>query len=145
VASRFYVAEQISPRIGETPEGFLVCYDVPIARIGQMVYNKAQADIMPWRAEFEGDASGDVYIERDEAEVFRPETMASFEGKPVTLDHPEDLITPETFAALIKGTAQNIRRGVNEQRDLMLADLVIGDADAIAYVKSGELRQISCG
>ena len=33
----FYTTEKLSEHIEETPEGFLVCYDVPIARIGQYV------------------------------------------------------------------------------------------------------------
>ncbi len=143
--ARFYVAEQISPRIGETPEGFLVCYDVPIARTGVMVYNKSQVDLMPWLNDFEGDEAGNVFITRDEAEVFRPETVASFEGKPVTIDHPGELVSPETFGTLTKGNAQDIRRGTDAQKDLMVGDLLVGDAEAIAYVKSRELREISCG
>jgi len=141
----FYVTEQISPRIGKTPDGFLVCYDVPIARTGKMVYNKAQADVMPWLNKFEGDSQGNIYIERTEDEVFSPATIASFEGKPVTIDHPDSLVSPETWKELTKGTVQNIRRGEQEAHDLLLSDLIIGDQEAIEYVESGELRQISCG
>lgn len=142
---KFFTTEQVSPRIGKTPDGFLVCYDVPIARTGEMIYNKAESDIMPWLKDFGTDASGNVVILREDSEVFRPETLESLQGKPVTIDHPDDLVNPENWRELAKGTAQNIRRGEREQADLILADLLITDAEAIKYVEGGELRQISVG
>lgn len=142
---RFFVTEQISPRIGKTPDGFLVCYDVPIARTGSMIYSKAEADMMPWLNTMEFDSAGQIRVERDAAEVFREETLASFQGKPVTIDHPTDFVDPRNWSELAKGTAQNIRRGDREQADLILADLLITDAEAIKWVESGDLRQISAG
>lgn len=142
---RFYVVEQISPRIGRTPDGFLVCSDVPIARTGSMLYSKAEADMMPWLATMEFDGSGHLRVERDASEVFREETLASFQGKPVTIDHPQDFVDPANWSELAKGTAQNVRRGEREQSDLILADLLITDKEAIEFVESGELRQISAG
>lgn len=144
-SKQFLVSEQISPRIGKTPEGFLVCYDVPIARTGAMVYSKSEAGVMPWLSEMGFDGSGNLRIERDAAEVFREETLASAHGKPVTIDHPADFVNPDNWQVLAKGTTQNVRRGEREQADLLLADLLITDQEAIEFVESGALRQISCG
>ncbi|RYE53156.1 MAG: DUF2213 domain-containing protein, partial [Sphingobacteriales bacterium] len=52
-----------------------------------------------------------VRVERTGDEVFRAETIASFEAKPITLDHPVDFVTPKTWKTLAVGTAQNVRRG----------------------------------
>lgn len=134
---KFFVTEQISPRIGETPEGFLVCYDVPITRTGTLLYRDTEVPV-------EADSSGIVKIDRVEEDVFSEATIASFEGKPVTIDHPDELVTPETWSRLAKGTVQHVRRGEGDQADLLLSDLLITDAQAISYVKAG-LREVSCG
>lgn len=136
-ALRYHVVEQISPHLSETPEGFLVCSDVGITRTGSLLY---RSDEVP----LESDASGIVQIDRIAEDVFDPETMASFEGKPVTINHPDDMVTPDTWKELAVGTVQNVRRGGDGSEDLMLADLLITDATAINLVKAG-LREVSCG
>ena len=134
---KFYVTEQLSPRQGLTPEGFLVCYDVPITRTGTLLYGKDEVPI-------DADATGMVQIDRMAEDVFRPETIASFEGKPVTISHPDDLITPETWKSVSVGITQNVRRGEGAMQDLLLSDLIVMDAEAIREVKGG-LREVSCG
>lgn len=85
-----------------------------------------------------------VEITRDESEVFKPETMASFEGKAVTIKHPENLVGPDNWSELAKGVMQNVRRGAGENKDDLIADLLITDKMAIGLVKNG-LREVSCG
>ena len=134
---QFYTTEQLSEHMAETPEGFLVCYDVPVARTGNQDYKADEVPIEP-------NKDGMVTIQRDEAEVFEEKTIKSFEGKPVTIDHPEGMVTPENWTDLAHGFLQNVRRGVREQADLLLADIVITTKKAIELVKNG-LRQVSCG
>lgn len=133
---RFYTVEQLSPKISETPEGFLLCESVPVARTGEMTYKAGEVPVK--------DKGGVVTIKRTEDVVFDDVTIRSFEGKPVTLDHPDDFVTPENWTELAHGTVQNVRRGTGEQDDLLLADLLITTAKAIELVKSG-LREVSCG
>ncbi|MGE4191797.1 MAG: DUF2213 domain-containing protein [Pseudodesulfovibrio sp.] len=123
--------------MAETREGFLVCYAVPIARIGFMEYAPHEVPVEP-------DENGRVRVERTEAEVFHPDAMASYEGKPATVNHPKEDVTPVTWKGVAVGHAQNIRRGEGEAADLLLADLVITDQDAIALIRGG-LREVSCG
>lgn len=134
---RFYAVEQLGPKQSITPEGFLICHDVPIARTGSQLY---LADEVP----IDAGPDGVVTVVRDEAEVFRPETIASFEGKPVTIDHPEDFVSPENWKELAVGLVQNVRRGDGQDKDLLIADLLITDRDAINKVRAG-LREVSCG
>ena len=134
---RFYTQTQLSEHIAETDEGFLVCYGVPIARTGFMEYAPHEVPVEP-------DEDGRVRIERTDAEVFHPDAMASYEGKPATVNHPSEDVTPVTWKSVAVGHAQNIRRGEGEANDLLLADLVITDQDAIALIRGG-LREISCG
>lgn len=134
---KYFTPTKISENIHETPEGFLVCIGVPIARTGEMVYGEGETPL-------EVDGGGKVIINREEAEVFRPETLASFEGKPITLGHPVDFVDPNNWSLLAKGTIQNVRRGEGEFKNDLLADLLITDNMAINLVKMG-LREVSCG
>lgn len=133
----FYVTEQLSEHMYETPEGFLVCVDVPIARIGEYVYKNNEVPV-------EGGKDGIVKILRDEDQVFSDATIKSFEGKPVTINHPDDFVTPENWKELSHGNLQNVHRGEGNRSDLLISDIIITTEDAIKLVKSG-LRQVSCG
>jgi len=121
----------------ETNEGFLVCIGVPIARTGEMEYGPNETPLEP-------DETGKVIINRTENEVFNKKTMASFEGKPITITHPTEFVTPENWSRLAKGVIQNVRRGEGDQKNDLIADLLITDIIAINLVKNG-LREVSCG
>ena len=70
-----------------TPEGFLICLDVPIARTGTQEYLGYELGLE--------DRTNDLFtVNRTEEEVFSPATIASFEGKCVTADHPPDHLHP---------------------------------------------------
>lgn len=136
-ATRYYTPTQISENITETPEGFLVCRGVPLTRTGALVYSEDETHL-------KGDARGLVTMYRTPEEVFHADTIASFEGKPVTIDHPDVNVDPSNWAKLAKGVTQNVRRGEGDDSDKLVADLLITDADTIALVKNG-LREVSCG
>jgi hypothetical protein len=87
---------------------------------------------------------GRVLIQREAAEVFRPETIASFEGKALTITHPADFVNPDNWSRLAKGILQNVRQGKGEFENDLIADILITDSVAINLVKSG-LREVSCG
>lgn len=135
-------------RLGETRfrlgDGSLLCKDVPIARIGSQLYSELD---LP---KLKPDADGEIVVERTADEVFSAETLASFEGMTVTILHPEDdagnimFVDPENWRELAVGHVQNVRRGTGQQSDLMIADLIIKDEEAIAYIENG-LREVSCG
>lgn len=133
----WYVTEKIGETRYKTPEGFLVCENVPIARTGIMSYGAGEVpiDVGP---------DGIVRIERLEADVFEPKTIASFAGKPVTDDHPDEDVNPSNWAALAKGEVHNPRRGEGIWSDCLVADLFIKDANAIKAVLDGKV-EVSCG
>jgi len=137
MAMMYYITEQLSEHIGETPEGFLLCKDVPLTRTGVFEYTASEVPV-------EASLDGMVKIQRDDDEVFAQNTIASFEGKPVTINHPEGMVTPENWSELAHGVVQNVRRGDGEQADLLLGDLLITTKKGIELVKSG-LREVSCG
>ena len=128
-----HLSENISRR---EPEGYLLCLNVPVARTGTQEYLPEELG-MPAGPE-------PVPVYRPELEVFAPETIASFEGMPVTNNHPPDGVTIENIRALQKGHAHNVRRGSGEEADLLLADLIITDPVLIDAILAGK-REISCG
>jgi len=134
----FYTTEKLGPKRSLTPEGFLLCEDVPLARTGMMIYGPDETPI-------DAGPDGLVKIFRDDDEVFRPETMASLLGKPVTNDHPDEDVTPENWKELALGTAINIRRGEGAYDDLLIGDLIITDKEGIKEILDNDKVEISLG
>lgn len=122
----------------EMADGSLLCKDVPIARTGAQVYDESELEGLI------GDEDGEIVVTRDADEVFRPETLASFEGMAFTLGHPKDMVNPGNWKEHAHGHIQNVRRGTGDQSDLMLGDIHIKTAEAIQQVMGG-LEQISMG
>jgi hypothetical protein len=85
-----------------------------------------------------------VTLLRDADVLFSPETIASFVGKPVTNDHPSDLVGPETWREVSGGVVLNVRRGEGADSEHLVADLLVTDAGCIADVRAGK-REVSCG
>jgi len=135
----FYTVEKLGRNQEETPEGFLLCRNVPIARTGTQLYAAREVP------ELEPSDDGTVVMERPEDEVFRPDTICSVNGKPVTVDHPNDLVRPHSWKDLTVGTALNARRGENGESDLLLADLLITDHEAIDQVRKTRSQEVSAG
>lgn len=122
----------------EMADGSLLCKDVPIARTGSQVYHESELEGLI------GDEDGEIVVTRDADEVFRPETLASFEGMAFTLGHPSEMVNPGNWKDFAHGHIQNVRRGTGDQSDLMLGDIHIKTAEGIQKVMDGQ-DQISMG
>lgn len=133
-----YYGYTLSPNQIETGEGFLICKNVPIARTGDQDYLGEEIGLTG------RDAGKVVKVFRPPEEVFADAALASFEGKPVTNDHPPTLIGPDDVSIYEKGHAQNVRRGTDEWDGYVLADLHIHDRELIDAIQNGK-REISCG
>lgn len=118
----------------------MLCIGVPICRTGWQDYGEGETPL-------ETGEDGIVRIFRSEMEVFRPETIASFEGKALTIKHPKEFVSPDNWQYLAKGQLHNIRKAKEEDEDgelALLADILVNEARAIQLVKKG-LREVSCG
>lgn len=135
---RFYYGSKISPNMVRTPEEFLICYNVPIARTGVQEYYGYELGLEDRRNEL-------IKVYRPESEVFKPAAMASFEGKPFTDDHPVEDVTPDNFGVYGKGTVTNVRRGTGNDINLLLADIIVYNKRQIEEIESKQKREISCG
>ena len=134
-----YYGSKISDNLTKTPEGFLICHNVPIARTGQQLYLGSET---PFK---ELPSNDTVKIVRHPEEVFSKATLASFEGKPVTDDHPLEDVTPQNSRTYLKGICRDVRRGIGEYNDCIVADLMIYDPMLIDEITSKEKREVSCG
>ena len=133
--AKAYYASRISDNQAKTPEGYLICLNVPIARTGWQEY-------LPQELGLEGSAPLQLY--RSEEEVFHPAAIASFEGKPVTSEHPPEWLSPTNVNAYMRGVATNVRRGSDTETDLLLADLIVYDPILAAEIGAGK-REVSSG
>ena len=129
-----YYGATISPNMDKTPEGYLICRNVPINRTGVQVYSAREVGLP-------GGGDEPVNVYRLEEDVFSPAALASMEGKDVTRGHPPDMLDATNQAAYSTGHIENIRRdGENT-----VADLIIKDPGLVSDVENGTLREVSCG
>ena len=127
-----FYGTRLSENMAETPEGYLICYDVNIARIGMQEYLGSELGV-------EDEV---VVVNRPPEEVFKPATVASFEGKPFTNDHPFELLDISNTSIYEKGHIQNVRISVD--KTFIIADIMVKDAQTISDIKNGK-RELSAG
>lgn len=148
-SKRGYFGTKLSDNMIQTPEGYLVCKNAVLARTGFQEYKGV--DLAETEAEdlVEGglDPDGIYKVYRPEDEVFRKETLDSFNGKIFTLTHPDELLNIDTVAEHDRGHVLNIRRGDEALEDGnlgMLGDIMVTDKEAVTEILNG-LRELSCG
>ena len=135
---KILINERLSEHKVKTPEGYLICMDAILARTGKQTYK---------RSEIFSDSTDDseVEVDRTEDEVFSPQTLASFENKPVTVEHPDEDVNVHNHKEYAVGFVRDIRRGKVNGQDVMLGNLVITDEQAIKDVEDGTYPDLSCG
>lgn len=120
-----------------TPENYLICHNVPIARTGWYSYLGQEIGLSDLY-----DQKIDVY--RSPEEVFSASALASFEGKPVTDNHPSEDVRPDNYSSYMKGVCTNVRKGTGDLTDCAVADLIIYDPILDSEIEAGK-REVSCG
>lgn len=138
---RFGFGVDISPTRTVTPEGYLICHRCRIARIGGREYTPEEIK------EVKPTADGKITVIRSADSLFSPETIASFEGKPVSLQHPPgvEMFDANTWKQWIVGVMLHVAKGQGEDAGCLVADLILYDPTAINAVMSGELTELSLG
>lgn len=131
------ISSKISPHRYETPEGYLVCVDCVLSRTGKQTYRKNEV--------FDTTDETEIEIDRTEDEVFSSEALASFENKPLTLEHPDEQVNIDNYKEYSIGYVRDIRRGTDDGKPVMIGNIVITDKDAIDAVKNHRIEELSCG
>lgn len=127
-----FYGTRLSDNMAETPEGYLICYDVKIARIGTQDYLGSELGV----------DETIIKVNRPPEEVFKPATIASFEGKPFTNDHPFELLDVTNTHIYEKGHIQNVR--VSDDNIYLISDIVVTDRQTISDIRGGK-RELSAG
>ena len=122
-----FYGSRISGNILVTPEGFLICKNVPISRVGEQEYLGEELGLNDYNGQL-------ITVIRREEDVFNPKSIASFEGKPFTNDHPTEAVTPENYRQYLKGHVAEIRRGEGIDADKLVADLFVNDPYTIKEI-----------
>lgn len=135
---KFLSKVKLSNRRYKTPEGYLVCVDSIIARTGKQEYLKS---------EIFQDSKDDsvIQIDRPKSEVLSPSTIASFENKPLVDEHPDEDVNVDNYRDYAIGFARDVRGSKLNDVDILIANLIFTDPEAIAEIESGEKTELSCG
>lgn len=139
MAGMFYAKAALGPKQTLLHNGALHIADVPIARIGDMIYGERELA----ESKIKGN-KGVVRVSRTADTLFSQETVASFEGAPITIGHPPQFVNPQNWKQHARGSLVNVRPGTGEDADKLLADMVIMDDAAIKLVRGG-LKEVSLG
>ena len=134
---KFLVCSRLSEHRYKTPEGYLVCVDSILSRTGKQTYSRDEL--------FKDGCTDEVEVERSAEEVFSEKTLASFENKPLTIEHPEEDVTPANHNKYSVGFIRDVKRGKDGSEDVMLGTIVVTDAEAIELIETGKLKELSCG
>lgn len=103
--------------------------DAAVTRVGVLTYSDGT------------DTWGELKLP---GEVFAPDSLATLSGVPVTEGHPAELVTPATWSEVARG---HVADAVRPERStgLVVAPVVVSDADTIAAVERGDLVEVSAG
>lgn len=113
-------------KIGKTPEGYII--DTPIiARTGIQWYKRDGRDVAEYRPA---------------DEVFAPQSLASFVGRPLTIDHPSFMVRSDNVRNVVVGTilGEPWRDGEN-----LRARVVVHDKRAVDLIERGLKAELSVG
>jgi hypothetical protein len=146
---RYYTTEKLTGNLELTPDGFLLCRNVPVARTGSMLYGPGETDV-------EVGPGGYALIDCEPQDLFHADTISSSNGKPVLDEHPTNQdhgVGSDNWSQLARGVMLNPHRGSAEEgNNLLMADLMIQDQSLIedilgidpgslhALVESGKIK-----
>jgi hypothetical protein len=116
-----------------TPQGYLVAPTV-LGRCGIQPYSRAELGL-------DGDPNEIINLMRLPEEVFRPETIASFENVPITDEHPPAGVDAANWKAVSRGHVRDIHRG---EGDLLSGTTWVMDGEEVQRIASGK-KFTSCG
>ena len=137
---RILVSEKLSENRFKTPEGYLICTNAILARTGKQTYLRREVF-----GDSCNDADKEVEVDRTAEEVFAPETLASFENKPLCVEHPDEDVNADNHNLLSVGYVRDVKKDVVDGNEVMTATLVITDKYGIDEVESGRKTDLSCG
>lgn len=121
-----------------TPEGYLKCVNVRLAKAPQV--RQYYAYEFPSLEGYSADQIINIFTPADE--LFKPETIQSFNGVDVTDYHPpKNEINASNWKDYHIGYCENVR----QEGDYLVGDLLIKDKISIDLIQSNERIEMSLG
>jgi len=121
---------QISTKRTYTDEGFLIV-PATISRTGIYEYQAIEMGLT------DREPTATIRVFRPEEEVFSDRSLSSFANKPITDNHPPELISAKNAKEFSVGHAGP---EVTKEGDYAKTILHVNDADAIAKIESGKVE-----
>lgn len=118
-------------KVSKTPEGFLRAAPL-VARTGIQIYKGV---------EFDRPQVDTVRVYRPESEVFSADSLKSFAHRPMTNDHPSEMVDARNWRKFAVG---QIGDEVLRDGDRIRVPLVIMDGATVADIETGK-RELSMG
>ena len=129
----FYQRVKLSDNIEKEPDtGYLYCKNAILGHVGEQAYNGWEVGITDQKV---------VYVKREAQDVFDEASLNSIKGKPVTLNHPDELVNSKNFKDYVVGFIDEVW----QDGDNIVGVIVIQDEQAIKAVETGELKDLSLG
>lgn len=131
ILQKFYTT--LTENIYYDQNGYLVCTDAVLGRTGSQEYTEKELGI--------SNSNNIVDVYRLEEYVFEEDSMNSLEGRPLTLNHPKELVTIENHNELAKGEVFNVRREGNN----IVGDIRVTDSKVAKLILDKKMRDLSLG
>lgn len=131
ILQKFYTT--LTENIYYDQNGYLVCTDAVLGRTGSQEYTEKELGI--------SNSNDIVDVYRLEEYVFEEDSMNSLEGRPLTLNHPKELVTIENHNQLAKGEVFNVRREGNN----IVGDIRVTDSKVAKLILDKKMRDLSLG
>ncbi|MDZ7293765.1 DUF2213 domain-containing protein, partial [Mycoplasmopsis pulmonis] len=118
-------------------EGYLICVGAILARTGTQAYLSKEL--------YEDGDNTNVEVHREDSEVFDEKTIASFENKPITIEHPEEFVNVGNYKNLAVGFVRDVRKENVNGDNFLVGNLFITDEKAIQEIEENGMKYLSCG
>lgn len=129
-----HLEDQLSENQGVTPEGYLICKNVPVSRVGVQYYLGSELGL-------NDKYNKRIPVYRLAEDVFNETALQSLESKPITDDHPTQSVTAQNASYLAMGHGRNVRHTDKH----VMADLVLTNPSLIQAVREKRKFEISLG
>lgn len=136
--NEFEYKVRLGERMEYTKDGYLIFREAIVGNIGELVYTERE---LGWSRD-----TTPVKVLREADEVFDENSLASLEGAPVTILHPDFDVNSNNFRSLGHGTVLGKPKRVG---DNMVVDIIIHSAELVDLIapeikddETGELRRV---
>lgn len=129
---QFYTVVKLSKNRYLDNDGSLICKNAILGKAGTQAYHSSELGM---------DGNKIIMVHRTEDEVFNEQSLASLEGKALTLYHPNEDVNVHNMKDTMKGIILRVKR----DGKLIVGDIKVFDKEAIELITNNEMVELSLG